>query len=198
MTEQVMQTANGITNYGILVMISSIYLVLTAAMMIAIFRWFKSIINQILKQNKEMLAKIASETKGLASMIHDVSEQARDDSKMRAKTVISLYIENAITKVCRMIKRVREENNISDRDMTHNKVLQRTQVLYKQMESDLYTFSYRGKKISESMDERWVDEVVSVVEQELYNPAGVNNSRAYANVSTVFTKIRTELEDNLE
>lgn len=193
-----MQTAEGITQYGILVMISSVYLVLTAAMMIAIFKWFKSIINQILKQNKEMLAKIATETKGLASMINDVSEQARDDSKMRAKTVVSLYIENSIVKVCRMIKRVREENNISDREKTHNKVLQRTQVLYKQMESDMYTFSYRGKKLSECMDEKWVDEVVVLVEQELYNSAGPNNARAYANVSTLFTRIRTELEENLE
>ena len=46
--QQVTEVAKGISDYGMMAIIAAIYLMLSASMMIAIFQWFKSIINRIM------------------------------------------------------------------------------------------------------------------------------------------------------
>ena len=49
---QVTEMAKGISDYGAMAIMAAIYLLLSASMMIAIFKWFKTIINQILEDNR--------------------------------------------------------------------------------------------------------------------------------------------------
>ena len=60
---QVTEVAKGISDYGALVIMGAIYLLLSASMMIAIFKWFKSIITQIIADNKENLQGVLAETR---------------------------------------------------------------------------------------------------------------------------------------
>lgn len=53
----VLATAKGISDYGTLVMIGVAYLVLTAAMAVAMFRWFKSVIGQLLEEDRRGTAQ---------------------------------------------------------------------------------------------------------------------------------------------
>ena len=51
--ETVTNAAKGITDYGALAMMAAAYLSISLLMMVAIFKWFKSIINNILQNNSQ-------------------------------------------------------------------------------------------------------------------------------------------------
>ena len=55
--------AKGISDYGALVIMGAVYLLLSASMMIAVFKWFKSVITQIMQDNKESLKDVLAETR---------------------------------------------------------------------------------------------------------------------------------------
>ena len=52
---QVTEVAKGISDYGALTIMAAFYLILSAALMMTIFKWFKNIINQIMSDNKTNL-----------------------------------------------------------------------------------------------------------------------------------------------
>ena len=52
--ETVTNAAKGITDYGALAMMAAAYLSISLLMMVAIFKWFKSIINNILQNNSRI------------------------------------------------------------------------------------------------------------------------------------------------
>jgi hypothetical protein len=52
-TQQSLQTAESISNYGLMTVIAAFFVVLSAIMMVAVFLWFKSIINRIIKQQDD-------------------------------------------------------------------------------------------------------------------------------------------------
>ena len=56
---------------------------------------------------------------------------------------------------------------------------------------------YHGKPLSEYCNENWVEDVVSVVESEIYNEDGENNARAYTNVKLAYDNIKTDFYQRL-
>lgn len=46
---QITQVAKGISDYGMMAITAAFFLLLSAAMMVALFRWFKSIIEQMMQ-----------------------------------------------------------------------------------------------------------------------------------------------------
>lgn len=74
---QVTEVAKGISDYGALAIMAAIYLLLSASMMIAIFKWFKSIITQIIVDNKENLQGVLAETRKQNELLNDLAEGLR-------------------------------------------------------------------------------------------------------------------------
>lgn len=64
--------------------------------------------------------------------------------------------------------------------------------MYEDRNTRFDSFKYNGKKLSEYCNSVWIDWVAQVVENELYNEAGANNSRAYTNVSAVYENIKLD------
>lgn len=58
MTEQTMTMAHGISEYGIMIIICAVFLLLSSSLMIACFRWFKSVIENILGDYTDKLERL--------------------------------------------------------------------------------------------------------------------------------------------
>ena len=58
-TTDVITVAHGISDFGMMAVTAAFFLLLSAAMMVAIFKWFKAIINQMMQDNKESLQELA-------------------------------------------------------------------------------------------------------------------------------------------
>ena len=195
--EQVTQVAKGISEFGILVMIAAFFLLLSAGVMIWNMRSYTSIIEQIMSDFSDKLNLIQETANKNAQTMIDIAEGLIPETQLRIKNISGVFFDLSVERVCRIIKRVRQENHIVDKEATRTKIRTLLTNLFEDRNSKLDTFTYRGKKLSEYSNLDWIEWVAQVVENEIYNEAGENNGRAYSNVCMVYEKIKLDFYHRL-
>lgn len=191
MIQDGLETARTIGDVGMMAVTAAFFLVLAAMLMIACFKWFKSIINNMLDKNSSMIDELLKETRNQNSMLADISEGLRPETQLRIKNTSSIYFDYAVEKVCRIIKKVREENHIVDREATKHKIRTLLINLHDDRDSRFDYYTYRGKRLASYTSPEWVDWVADVVENEVYAESP-NNGRAYTNVQAVYDRIKLD------
>lgn len=194
---QVTQVAKGISDYGMMAITAAFFLLLSAFMMVALFRWFKSIIEQMMQDQKDSMHNLAEETRKQNDMLQDISEGLRPETLLRIRNLTGFAFDLSIEQVCRLIKRVREENHIIDHEATAAKIRKSLLVIHNDRNSRFDSFTYRGKSISEFCSLEWVEDVAKIVEGEIYNEDGANNARAYTNIKLAYDNIKTDFYQRL-
>lgn len=194
---QITQVAKGISDYGMMAITAAFFLLLSAAMMVALFRWFKSIIEQMMQDQKDSMHNLAEETRKQNDMLQDISEGLRPETLLRIRNLTGFAFDLSIEQVCRLIKRVREENHIIDHEATAAKIRKSLLVIHNDRNSRFDSFTYRGKSISEFCSSAWVEDVAKIVEGEIYNEGGANNARAYTNIKLAYDNIKTDFYQRL-
>lgn len=189
--------AHGISDFGMMAVTAAFFLILSAAMMVAIFKWFKAIIEQMMQDNKESLQELAKTTNAQNDMLQDISEGLRTETLLRIRNLTGFAFDLSIEQVCRLIKRVRQENHIIDHEATAAKIRKSLMVIHNDRNSRFDPFTYRGKPISDYCVIEWVEDVAKVVEGEIYNADGANNVRAYTNVKLAYDNIKTDFYQRL-
>lgn len=189
--------AHGINDFGMMAVTAAFFLILSAAMMVAIFKWFKAIIEQMMQDNKESLQELAKTTNAQNDMLQDISEGLRTETLLRIRNLTGFAFDLSIEQVCRLIKRVRQENHIIDHEATAAKIRKSLMVIHNDRNSRFDPFTYRGKPISDYCAIEWVEDVAKVVEGEIYNADGANNARAYTNVKLAYDNIKTDFYQRL-
>lgn len=194
---QITQVAKGISDYGMMAITAAFFLLLSAAMMVALFRWFKNIIEQMMQDQKDSMHNLAEETRKQNDMLQDISEGLRPETLLRIRNLTGFAFDLSIEQVCRLIKRVREENHIIDHEATAAKIRKSLLVIHNDRNSRFDSFTYRGKSISEFCSSAWVEDVAKIVEGEIYNEDGANNARAYTNIKLAYDNIKTDFYQRL-
>lgn len=189
--------AHGISDFGMMAVTAAFFLILSAAMMVAIFKWFKAIIEQMMQDNKESLQELAKTTNAQNDMLQDISDGLRTETLLRIRNLTGFAFDLSIEQVCRLIKRVRQENHIIDHEATAAKIRKSLMVIHNDRNSRFDPFTYRGKPISDYCVIEWVEDVAKVVEGEIYNADGANNARAYTNVKLAYDNIKTDFYQRL-
>lgn len=192
MEDQVTTIAKGISDWGMMAITAAFFLILSAGLMIACFKWFKSIINGIINSTAKTMTDLLNETRAQNEMLADISEGLRQETLLRIKNTSGVYFDLSVEKICRIIKKIREENHIVDRKATVDKIRSLVRNLHEDRNSRFDSFTYRGKKLSSYTNPEWMDWVSKVVENEIYNENGTNNNRAYTNVQAVYENIKLD------
>lgn len=192
-----LEVGKGIGDLGMMAVTAGFFLVLSALMWVTFFRWFMKVINDTMNSQRETFKELLIETRNQNIQLSNISEGIVPETQMRIKTITNMAFDLAVERVCRIIKRVREENHISDKEATSNKIRQLLTNLHEDRNSKFDNFPFRGKKLSSYANSKWVEQVAKVVESEIYNDKGVNNQRAFANVDAAYAKIRLELYHNM-
>lgn len=190
-TQDIVSVAEGISNFGFMAIVSAVYVLLTAAMLFFTFKWFKSIIDGIINTSNKSMVDLLAETKKQNEQLMDISEGLKPETIMRLKNTSNVYFDLAVEKVCRIIKKVKEENHIADREATKAKIHNLILNLHEDRNSRFDSYTYKGRKLSSYTSLEWVDWVAEVVEREVYE-ANYNNGRAYSNVCLVYEKIKLD------
>lgn len=191
MTDEAMTVAHGISELGMMAITAAFFLLLSALLWVACFRWFKSIIDNMIKGNTQMVSDLLAETRKQNDMLTDISEGLRPETQLRIKHTTGVFFDLAIEKVCRIIKKVREENHIVDKDATRTKIHTLILNIHEDRNSRFDCFNYRGKKLSSYINPDWVEWVAEVVEREVYSDT-INHGRAYTNVQAVYERIKID------
>lgn len=194
--QQVTEIAKGISDYGLMAVTAAFFLLLSAAMMIAIFRWFKSMINRMLEQ-QECLRQLLDILQDNNAAIKNLAERLEPETQMRIRSLTGFAFDLTVEQVCRLIKRVRKENHIIDHEATAEKIRKSLKVIHEDRNSRFDPFTYHGKPLSDFCAPEWVEDVAKVVESEIYNADGENNARAYTNVKLAYDNIKTEFYQRL-
>ena len=190
--QHVTEVAKGISDLGLMAVTAAFFLLLSAAMMIAIFRWFKNIINDMIQEQKNGIKDLTEETRKQNDMLQDISEGLRTETQLRIRNLTGFAFDLTVEQVCRLIKRVRKENHIIDHEATAEKIRKSLKVIHEDRNSRFDPFTYHGKPLSDFCAPEWVEDVAKVVESEIYNEDGENNARAYTNVKLAYDNIKTD------
>lgn len=193
---ETLQVAKGISDYGIMIIICAVFLVLASGLMIACFRWFKSSISNLLTSLNE-LQELNERLQEMNRIMRPIAERFLPETRLRIENISEVFFDLAIEKVCRIIKKIREENHIANKEATKKKIRVLLRNLYEDRNSRFDSFRYRGKPLSEYSNPEWVEWVAKVMEGELYNEAGANNGRAYTNVKAVYENIKLDFYHRL-
>lgn len=189
--------ARGISEFGMLVMTAGFFLVFSATMMLIFIRFFVKLVNGIVEKQEQSIENLLEETREQNSYLADISEGMRDETLSRIKVLSSLSFDLSKEEVVRIIKKVRDENHIADKEATQKKIRKLLQLIHDNRNSRFDSFTFRGKRLSYYTSSDWVDQIAAVVEGEIYNEQGVNNGRAFTNVSAAYEDIKLEFYHNL-
>ena len=189
--QQVTEVAKDISDYGVMVVICAIFVLLASGLMVACFKWFRSAMSDIISYTDE-LRELNEKFDHNNHVMEAIAEGLAPETQMRIKSISGAFFDLAVEKVCRLIKKIREENHIADKEATKAKIRTLLHNLYEDRNSKFDNFRYRGVKLSEYSNPEWMDWVAKVVEGELYNEAGANNGRAYTNVKAVYDNIKLD------
>lgn len=195
--QNVTEVAKGISDYGMMAITAGFFLLLSASLMIAVFKWFKTIINRILGQQTESLKQLADIQSENNRMLKFMSDGLKTETQLRIRNLTGFAFDLSVEQVCRLIKRIRKENHIADREATAAKIRKCLQVIHDDRNSRFDPFTYGGKPLSDYCCKEWVEDVAKVIEAEIYNDDGENNARAYTNVKLAYDNIKTEFYQRL-
>lgn len=188
----VIDIAEGISNFGVLAISTAAFILLSLLMWITMFKWFKSIITDMINSNSKSMQDLLDETKKQNEVLTDVSEGLRPETQLRIRNLSGFAFDLAVEEVCRLIKRIRDENHIADREAIRKKIRQQLHNIHEDRKSRFDPFTYHGKRISAYCNPDWIEQVALIVEGEIYHEQGANNGRAYTNVKMVYDDIKID------
>lgn len=194
--QNVTEIAKGISDYGVMIVICAAFIVMSLLMWIAIFKWFKSIIDSSIKNNTEMTAELLETTNKQNELLNDIADGMRPATLLQVKNISNTCFDLAVERVCRIIKKVREENNIINKEATKAKIQTLLCNLHEDRNSRFDNHRYRGKTLTQYTAPEWIDWVAEVVESEVYAETQ-NNARAFTNVEAVYSRIRIDFYHRL-
>lgn len=192
-----LETGKGISEFGMMAITAGFFLVLSALMMIACFRWFMKVINDVMTSQRDMLKELNEQIAENNYSMTRIAEGLSPETQMRVKIISNMAFDLSVEKVFWIIKKVRTENHIADKQGTGGKIRTLLTNLHEDRNSKFDCFTYRGRKLSAYTNTAWIEQVASVIEFEIYNEAGENNGRAYTNVESAYANIRLEFYHNL-
>lgn len=190
--QQALDVAKGISDYGIMAVICAVFLLLSAGLMVACFKWFKTVIGNIISGHSEKLDRLEQLEEKNGESLAAIAEGLIPETQLRIRNISGAFFDLATEKACRLVKKVREENHIDDREATGKKVRVLLHNMYEDRNSKFDSFRYRGRKLSEYSNPEWVEWVAKAVEAELYHEDGANNGRAYTNIKAVYDNIKID------
>lgn len=202
--QHTIEIAKGISDYGIMIIICAVFLLLSSGLMTACFQWFRKLIDRMIEDSRKdadkqeaKWAELLEETRKQNEKLDDLSEGLRTETQLRIRNLSGFAFDLSIEQVCLLIKRMRKENHIADMEATREKIRKSLTVMHEDRKSRFDVFTYRGRRLSEYCNGEWIERVVKVVEDELYNGKGENEGRAYTNVKLAYDDIKTDFYHKL-
>lgn len=189
--EQVTQVAKSISDYGALVVIGAAFIVLSVLMWVAIFNWFKKMVDKSINLNNRTVASIEKKTDNINGLLIDIAESLKPTTLQQIKHISTAYFDLAIDKCVRIVNKVKTENHIVDVVATKAKIHDLVTNLHEDRNSKFDVYNYRGKPLSEYTSREWIEWVSDVIEKEVYSEKN-NEARTATNVSTVYEKIKLD------
>ena len=195
-TKSALEVAESISNFGMMAVAAAFFIVLAIVIMVMFVKWFKDIINNIMATNQNMLTQLDAQLKENNDVMRSIAEGLRPETLVRVQTTSDMAFQLAQFRLLEIIDTVRTENHISDRPKTEDKIEKLVLNLHEEMRGKFEYNSYRGKKLSQYTDNKWIDWMKNGVIGEIYSDLDRNEDRTHTNVSAIFKRIKLDFDHN--
>lgn len=192
-----LQTAHGISEFGLMVVICAFFILISAGMMIFMFRWMVNTINDVMKTNKEMLAKLDAQMQENNKIMQSIAEGLRPETDQRIRILSKSMFNLAKHELMEIVDTVRTENHIVDREGTEAKITKLVTNLHEDKNTDFGYYTYRGRKLSTYTNNDWIEWMKQGVVNEVYNEKGFNKDRMHTNITAIFDRIKLDFHHRL-
>lgn len=196
MKEQI-DVARGISEFGMLAVTAAFFLVLSATMMATIMRFFVKMITTTINDQREILKELSENSRAEINLLSDISEGFRDETLNKIKVLSNALFDNEKNDSCKLLKQVRDENNISDKDRINQKLRQMVRNLHENRNSKFDIFSFRGHRLSTFTNATWVEEMATILAREIYSEDPQNHGRSCTNISAQIENMKLEFYHNI-
>lgn len=192
-----LQTAHGISEFGLMVVICAFFILISAGMMIFMFRWMVNTINDVMKTNKEMLQKLDAQMQENNKIMQSIAEGLRPETDQRIRILSKSMFNLAKYELMEIVDTVRTENHIVDREGTEAKIIKLVTNLHEDKNTDFGYYTYRGRKLSTYTNNDWIEWMKQGVVNEVYNEKGFNKDRMDTNITAIFDRIKLDFHHRL-
>lgn len=192
-----LQTAHGISEFGLMVVICAFFILISAGMMIFMFRWMVNTINDVMKTNKEMLQKLDAQMQENNKIMQSIAEGLRPETDQRIRILSKSMFNLAKYELMEIVDTVRTENHIVDREGTEAKITKLVTNLHEDKNTDFGYYTYRGRKLSTYTNNDWIEWMKQGVVNEVYNEKGFNKDRMNTNITAIFDRIKLDFHHRL-
>lgn len=196
LTTSTLEVAKGIHEYGIAIIICSVFIVLSVALMITCFRWFKSIIENIMNNYSNQISRLYEVSNRNGEILVDIAEGLVSETSLRVQIIGGSIFSNSFFQCRDIVVRVKEENNISNKEATEKKVKTLVTNQFDEIYTKMSNFTFKGKSLSYYLrNEDWESSVCKVILEEVYKD--LNPDRTYTNLKMVYDNIKLEFYHNV-
>lgn len=189
-----LKTAESISNFGALVVISAFAIIMCVVMMIYFFASHRRMTKNMEKASEESSKALNKTLDELKNYLCPLSESA----KLSTYTTILAIAENnfkfSVENVLNVIEKIRTENHIDNETATKAKLRRIITNIHNERKSYFSNFEYSGHKVDFYTDPKWIDLMVETAFPEIYDN---RKSKARTNVKTAYDSIYLEFRQNL-
>lgn len=173
---------------------AAFFLIFSATMMVIFVKWFVKIVNGIINKQTTMMGDLLEETRKQNDSLSDIREGLITETATRVKVISSLVFDLSTEKVYRMILRIKEENNIENKDVVIKKINSFVRNLFDDRNSKLDNFKFRGKRLSNYTNEEWMEWTSELMQKEVHSSS---LSSMYTNIEMNYEKIKIDFYKRL-
>ena len=192
-----LRTAQSISEFGLMVVICGFFVVLSALMMIFMFKWMVNTINDVMKTNKEMLSKLDAQMHENNKIMQSIAEGLRPETDQRIRILSKSMFNLAKYELMEIVETVRTENHIVDRSGTEAKITKLVTNLHEDKNSDFGYYTYRGRKLSSYTNNEWIEWMKQGVVGAIYNDKGFSKDRVETDITAIFDRIKLDFHHRL-
>lgn len=191
-TNDIIEVARGISEYGVLAVIAAFFLVFAAGVMAWNMTSYRKIVEKIFGDFGKKLDRVQETLEDDLEMTADIAERSIPETQLRIRNTAGAFFDLSAERVCRLIVRLRRENNIKDREAEERKIRSLLKNLHEDRNSRFGSYHYKGRALSEYTNPEWEEWVLKAVLEELYSKDGANDERAFTNISAVYDNIKLD------
>lgn len=194
--ELINETAHGISEFGIYVMMASFFLVGVWLMFRHLISTSKATTNLLIDSVNQTMKELVESNKNQEEAISELASCLKPANDIQIRNIVNTYFDLYLYRICYLIKEVRTENHLTDRETVRRKIFLRVSNLFKRRNSEFDYIRYRNRALSEYTDSKWVERMSDLVEQEVYN-SEENETRTYNAVKSLVEENKMSFLDRI-
>lgn len=190
--------------YGPLVVIFIAFIAFVAVFGWILLKWMKRHIDDTTRQNstiladvKEHISQLTNSSKAQIELLNDIADSLKPTSLIQAKDFGEVYFSLATEQVINIVRQVRKENHIVDKEATSAKVRLLIENIHKERNLRLKNHTFKGRALTHYTSEEWTQWAYEYVIKEVYHKKE-DEERTRRNIKTLYNKIKLDYEDRLD